>query len=225
MCPSSRSLSQLSTPTCVAHIKLRALDAKEQQQKKVKIQPTSASTEDLAEDLSKDLAKGAEEMNTLDAKRKETQKKLDKEKEKRLKRWIYQTFSALAFAIPGAVLIYFVERTLQLNDIELAGGLYALLSLLVAVSTSVAFVVQAVLNKIDVRDRRRELKSARKTLLDEVEARMASLASAAWEGLVEYYNQVVLPFRSLNIWLSSVVDTLLSPDRRHDQVQDGTNNV
>lgn len=210
---------------------LRALDAKEQQQKKLKIQPTSASTEDLAEELSKDLAKGVEEMSTLQAKRKEIQKKLDKEKEKRLNRWRYQIFSALAFAIIGAVLIYFVERTLQLNDIELAGGLYSvtpsgqLLSLLVAVSTSVAFIVQAVLNKKDVRDRRRELKSARQTLLDEVEARMASLASAAWEGLVEYYNQLVLPFRSLNIWLNSVVDTLLSPGRRHDQGQDGTNNV
>lgn len=86
--------------------------------------------------------------------------------------WAVRIVHTIIFAAAGALSIYFIERTLQLNDVELEDDLITssgqMLSLLVAVFTTFGFGWEALRNKREAARRRKELDGALWRALDSI---------------------------------------------------------
>lgn len=112
---------------------------------------------------------GAEKMREL---KKEIQESIAKRKENRRIMWAVRIVHTIIFAAAGALSIYFIERTLQLNDVDLEDDLITssgqMLSLLVAVFTTFGFGWEALRNKREAARRRKELDGALWRALDSI---------------------------------------------------------
>ena len=240
--------------------RLRSLQQKEEQQNAAN---ATASPEDniepvyrsgAIENAGEEIERAAQEKEKLEALKRETQAKINEHRKKRARLWIHQVLSALWFAICGALPIYFIERTLQINDIQVGEGLNAvsssgqLINLLVASFSIVGFIWEAIKSKLDARDRRGELNDAHRNILitayqlipvaeakinagkenlrKAYEQRTKSYAAAAdfWFGRRHATTETPSAGESSSWWIPGSL-SLFSRDRTDVRAQAGENNV
>ncbi|KAM7219252.1 hypothetical protein V8F06_005421 [Rhypophila decipiens] len=125
-------------------------------------------------------------------------------KEQRLSVWGWRVFVALIVGVfLGALPIYFIERTLQLNNVDLGSDLSdnsgQMLALLVAIFSSVAFVWQVSDNYLDGKKRRDELKE----ILRKIDHKVPELVYAIEKRAAE--NQNRLSHLTLQNWLGPLL--------------------
>ncbi len=242
---------------------LRALQEREEQQNAANAAKSTAPREDNIEPVSRlgaienagaEIEQAAWEKEKWEALKRETQAKMAHRRKKRLRLWLHQILSALWFAICGALPIYFIERTLQINDIQVGEGLNAvsssgqLINLLVASFSILGFIWEAIKSKLDASNRRSELKKAHRNILFTAYQLIPVAETKINEGkkkLRKAYEEQVLFFiptadswfgrhhapaetpsaeGSSSWWLPESL-FLFPRDRRDVQVQPGENNV